>query len=114
MPEILSNLKPNARFWVVIKFAILISIIESISQASIKGKKVIYGFIGYGIIVLILSNAYNYEGLGHMNLVWSCVSIITCYIIGCIGFKEPFNNYTIGAIFCALMAIYLAHRSDEV
>lgn len=114
MTEILSKLNPNARFWIVIRFALIISIIESLSQASIKGKRIIYGFIGYGIIVLLLSNAYNYEGLGHMNLVWSCVSIITCYIIGCIGFNEQFNKYTIAAILCAIMAIYLAHRSDEV
>jgi len=114
MPEILSNLKPNARFWIVIKFAFIISIIESFSQASIKSKHILYGFIGYGIIVLLLANSYNYEGLGHMNLVWSCVSIITCYIIGCIGFNESFNNYTIAAIICAIMAIYLAHLSDEM
>jgi hypothetical protein len=114
MTEILLKLNPNARFWIVIKFALIISIIESISQASIKGQRIIYGFIGYGMIVLLLSKSYNYEGLGHMNLVWSCVSIITCYIIGCIGFNEQINKYTFLAILFAIMAIYLAHCSDEV
>jgi multidrug transporter EmrE-like cation transporter len=114
MTEILNNLNPNRRFWIVIKFAILISIIESLTQLNIKKKNLVYGIIGYSIIVFILYKAYDYEGLGHMNLVWSCVSIISCYIIGYIFFNEQINHYTLAAILFATTAIYLAHRSDEV
>lgn len=114
MTEILNNLSPNKRYWIVIKFAILISMIESLSQLSIKKKKLVYGIIGYTIIVFVLYNAYDYEGLGHMNLVWSCVSIIFCYIIGYLFFNEQINKYTLAAIIFSIIAIYLAHRSDEV
>ena len=113
MVEILNNLNPNQRFWIVIKFAILISIIETFSQYNVKNKNIFCGILGYSLIVLILYKAYNYEGLGHMNLVWSCVSIITCYAVGCVNFNENFNKYTVGAIFFAICSIYLAHRSDE-
>ena len=88
MREILSNLTPNQRFWLVIKFALVISFVESISQVNIKNKNLFIGLIGYFIIVFILYNAYNYEGLGHMNLVWSCVSIIMCYLMGYLFFEE--------------------------
>ena len=114
MTEILNNLNPNERYWVVIKFAILISLIESLSQVSIKKKKLVYAIIGYSIIVFILYKAYDYEGLGHINLVWSCISIICCYIIGYMFFNEQINSYTLAAILFATIAIYLAHRSDEV
>ena len=114
MVEVLNDLVPNQRFWIVIRFAILISLIETFTQFTIKKRNIISGILGYSLIVLILYNAYNYEGLGHMNLVWSCVSIITCYIVGCVYLNEPFNKYTVGAIFFALCAIYLAHRADEI
>ena len=114
MPEILNNLKPNERFWIVIKFAIIISIIESIAQTNIKSKRLFIGMLGYIIIVLILYNAYNYEGLGHMNLVWSCISIIMCYLIGHFIFNESLNKYTFCSIILAILAIYFAHMSDEI
>lgn len=113
MQEILSNLTPNQRFWLVIKFALAISLVESISQVNIKNKNILIGLMGYTIIVLILYNSYDYEGLGHMNLVWSCVSIIMCYLMGYLFFNESINIYTAGAIVFSLCAIYLAHRSDE-
>lgn len=113
MPEILSKLGPNDRFWLVIKFALVISLVESISQVNIKQKNVLIGLIGYTIIVFILYNSYNYEGLGHMNLVWSCVSILMCYFMGYLFFNESINVYTIGAMIFSICAIYLAHRSDE-
>jgi len=49
-----------------------------------------------------------------MNLVWSSISIITCYILGKLYFNEPFNRYTVVAIILAILAIYFAHRSDEL
>lgn len=112
--EILSNLTPNQRFWIVIRFALLISIIEVFSQYSLKNNKIIYGMIGYLCVALVLLQSYNYEALGHMNLVWSCISIIACYILGCVYMNEPFNKYTFVAIVLALGAIYFAHQSDEI
>ncbi|NBP01273.1 MAG: hypothetical protein EBU90_14250 [Proteobacteria bacterium] len=114
MTEIISQLNPNQRFWIVIRFAIIISLVESVAQSSVKSGKWWIGVVGYAVIVYLLYDAYNYEGLGHMNLVWSCVSIIVCYAIGFLVFNEPFNRYTFAAVVSALCAIYLAHRSDEM
>ena len=111
--EILSGLTPNQRFWIVIQFAIFISAIEAFAQLNIKNHNIFLGFLGYTIIVFVLYKAYNYEGLGHMNLVWSCLSIIIAYIVGYIYFKEKMNKYTFIAVIFALLAIYFAHLSDE-
>lgn len=113
MAEILSHLRPNQRFWIVIQFALFISLVEVFAQFSLKSGNIWFGFIGYAIIAMILLKAYNYEGLGHMNLVWSCVSIIMCYIMGYLYFGEPANKYTFIAIIFAMLAIYFAHMSDE-
>lgn len=113
MKEIISQLDPQHRFIRVIKLAILISLIELVGQYNLKNKKIIYGVIGYIGVALLLSLSYDYEGFGHMNLVWSCISIITCYIIGYYLFNEPFNKYTKIAIILSMMAIYFAHKSDE-
>jgi multidrug transporter EmrE-like cation transporter len=114
MPEIINNLDPNQRIWIVIGFALVISIIESFTQVNIKKKNIACGLIGYIIIVFVLYSSYNYEGLGHMNLIWSCISIITGYILGHIFFKETINKYSICAILLAILAIYISHLSDEI
>lgn len=112
--EIIRGLKPNQRFWIAIKFGLLISLIEIISQFNLKKGILIYGILGYTLVATILFYALTFEGLGHMNLIWSCMSIITCYTLGRIYFDEPFNRFTIIAIVLALTAIYFAHRSDEL
>jgi drug/metabolite transporter (DMT)-like permease len=113
MPEVISGLDPNKRFFIVIKFAILISLVEAFSQFNLKNNTFIFGILGYICVALILYNSYHYENMGHMNLVWSCTSIIICYIISHIFFNEHINKYTFYAIILAISAIYFAHRSDE-
>lgn len=114
MPEIINKLNPNERFHIVLKFAFLISLVEGFSQANLKNDKFTVGLIGYFCVAYILYQAYHYEGMGHMNLVWSCTSIIVCYIIGYVFYKESINKYTILAILLAILAIYFAHQSDEI
>lgn len=114
MVEIIDHLTPNKRFWIVIKFALLISFIEAFAQYHLKNDTPYLGILGYIGVACVLIISYKYENLGHMNLVWSCVSIIVCYALGYYYFKEPINKYTFIAISCALLAIYFAHKSDEV
>jgi multidrug transporter EmrE-like cation transporter len=112
--EIVNKRTPNARFWIVIRFAILICLAESFSQSTLKhNKHPSLGFLGYMIVAALLYKSYEYENLGHMNLVWSCMSIITGYIVGYLLFNETLNKYTIVSITLALIAIYTAHLSDE-
>ena len=114
MPEILDHLYPKERFRTVILFGIIISFVEVYAQYSLKSKRKLFGIIGYIVVALILFKSYDYEALGHMNLVWSCISIILCFVLGVIIFKEPFNKYTFLSVCFALIAIYLGYLSDQL
>lgn len=113
MTEILSQLKPDSRFFIVLMFAIAVSSVEVIALYHLKKRKMEISLICYFIIALLLTKAYEYEGIGHMNLMCSTVSIMLSYTIGNIYFGEPVNKYTYLAIIFALLAIYFAHLSDE-
>jgi drug/metabolite transporter (DMT)-like permease len=120
-PEILDNKTPNERFWVVLWIILAITFVEACAQTSLKSARVKkmphlapLGIVLYAIVALLLYYLYRYEGLGHVNIVWSCLSIIVAILIGCILFKEPHNKYTYIAIVAAFVAIYFAHRADEL
>jgi len=120
-PEILDNKTPNQRFWIVIWLIVAITIAEAFGQATLKTARVkkmpyliVFGIIFYTAVATLLYMAYRYEGLGHVNLVWSCVSIIIAILVGCVLFNEPHNKYTYIAIVLAFAAIYFAHRADEL
>jgi multidrug transporter EmrE-like cation transporter len=113
MPEVIFNRIPNQRFYIVLLFALFISFVEAYAQYSLKLHRITIGILGYICVAIILFNSYNYEALGHMNLVWSCISIVTCFTLGVVFFKEPFNKYTFLAVCFALTAIYLSYLSDE-
>lgn len=120
-PEVLDNKTPNERFWLVIWIIVGITIVEACAQATLKtarAKKMAYlvplGVLFYAIVAYLLFVSYKYEGLGHVNLVWSCASIIIAILVGCLLFNEPHNRYTYIAITLAFAAIYFAHRADEL
>lgn len=119
-PEILNHQTPNQRFWIVIGFVVLIAVTEVLGQTCLKSaraqKKVsllFLGFLIYCLVAYLLYCCYQYEGLGHTNLIWSCLSIVLAMLVGYYWFKEPFNKYNWVAIFLAFGAIYFAHKGDE-
>ena len=119
-PEILGGKTPNEKFWYIIALVLGISIAEAFGQLSIKngnGKRekkwLFLGIFFYSIVCLLLWKSYTYEGMGHVNLLWSCISIIFAYISGIIFYKEVCNKYTIISICLAFSAIYVSHLSDE-
>ena len=119
-PEIIGGKSPQKRFWYVLYLVILISAIEGFSQYNIKKGNgdhnythLVYGIIGYSVICFLLWKSYNFEAMGHVNLLWSCVSIIIAYMIGIKFFKETHNKYTCYAILFALAAIYMSYLSDK-
>jgi multidrug transporter EmrE-like cation transporter len=57
--------------------------------------------------------SYNFEAMDHVNLLWSCMSIILAFLVGVLVFQEKFNKYTLCAIGLAISAIYISHLSDE-
>lgn len=95
----------------VIQFGIIISICEMFAQYNLKKKQIALGIVGYIGVSLILFTSYKYvSGLGQMNLCWSCISIITAFILGYVFFNEPITNNTCMAVCFALIAIYFANR----
>lgn len=120
-PEILDNKTPNERFWVVIWLVVAITVIEALGQTVLKTARlrkmsylVPFGASLYITVAILLYISYKYEGLGHVNLLWSCFSIIIAFLIGCMIFNEPHNRYTYIAMLCAFAGIYFAHRADEL
>lgn len=121
--EIINDRDPNQRFGVVIAFAIMIAICESIAQCSMKhysntypdGNKIFMGMgvVGYVAVSMLLLTSYKSEAMGHMNLVWSCVSIVVALSMGFLLFDEKINKYTVSAAGIALFAVYMAHLADE-
>lgn len=71
------------------------------------------GIFIYACVAFLLYHCYEYEGMGHTNLVWSSMSIVLALVVGYYWFKEPFNKYNWIAVGFAFGAIYFAHRGDE-
>jgi multidrug transporter EmrE-like cation transporter len=115
---------PQSPVGIIIVFALCIAFFEAIAQSSLKyysldkntrSEMLVYiGIAGYIIVALLLLTSYEYEDMGHMNMTWSCVSIIVAYIMGYILFEEHINHYTIMSIALSLAAIYVGHISDDV
>ncbi len=118
--EVLNHMGPDRRFWIVIGFVVLITLTEICAQTCLKMARVkknalllMVGIILYLLVATLLYRCYQFEGMGHTNLVWSCMTIILAMVVGVYLFKEPFNRYNWIAIALALGAIYFAHRGDE-
>jgi len=72
------------------------------------------GAVAYALVAYLLFRAYRYTNLGHLNLIWSCASIVIAFTVGYVLFGETANRYTYAAIALACAAIFMAHKSNEV
>lgn len=64
----------------------------------------------YGLVCLGLYNMYDYKDIGVVNLMWSCMSIITFILVGIVFFHESVNIYDIigiGFVFIGFSFIFL-------
>jgi multidrug transporter EmrE-like cation transporter len=112
--------KPNVSL--ILVFAVLIALFEAIAQSSLKfysknrekqfDMLLFLGIGGYIMVSLFLFTSYKYEDMGHMNLIWSCMSIIIAFTMGNILFAEHLNGYSVAAIGLALSSIYCGYLSD--
>lgn len=110
------NNKTNGGFLLILSFALTICFFEACAQNSLKQSrmnnsknKYYLGIIFYIFVGYYLHMAYHNVGLGEMNLIWSCLSIIVALTVGYILYDEPINNYIILSILFALTAIYTAY-----
>jgi multidrug transporter EmrE-like cation transporter len=102
----------------VIIIAILLAIVESFAQNTLKNSehfstKFILGLSIYMFVGYILHYGYDKFPLGKMNTLWSCVSIIFGVSVGYILYNEKINHWTFLAIFFAILAILCIYQSDK-
>ena len=110
-------------FNIIIKYVLLIALIETIGMSSLKKgsyqpleQPTIYILIGtvcYMTIAYILYITFKLGGIGHVNLLWNCITLITAFLIGSLLFKERINHFTCLSFITALLAIYFSYLSNE-
>lgn len=88
---------------------------EAIAQCCIKHcnltKKIEFYILGvffYSLVCYGLYNLYAYKDMGIINLIWSCLSIITIIVVGIVFFHETINIYDIiGIILCIIGLFFI-------
>jgi multidrug transporter EmrE-like cation transporter len=111
----------ESHVYILITLVIFISILEICGQTCIRkfrdnGQRhfIILGIALYLAVVLLLFHSYRYHGMGIVNLLWSCLSIIMAIVVGHFIFNEDFNHYMAIAIVLAFGAIVFANMSQMV
>ena len=110
----------NENFSKIINLILIIAIVETLSLICLKEGEVnnkrhfiLCGILGYIIVAYVLCKTLTFEGIGQVNLVWNCITILTAFIAGHLLFNEKVNKYTFYAIVFAVIAIYLAQLSSD-
>jgi multidrug transporter EmrE-like cation transporter len=108
------------QYKLLFQWILIISIIETFSMAVMKestkqdDKKELYiGMLGYAAIAYFLWKSLHYKGIGIVNLMWNCITLVTGFMIGYLLFEEKINRYTMLAMIFALMSIYFAYLSEK-
>ena len=102
---------------IIFVFAALISLIESFAQNSLKQSSLGYsthlfyvGLVLYIAVAVVLHTSYKSNlGLGKMNLIWSCISIISGLSVGYFLYGEKISKCTMASGILALSAIIVSH-----
>ncbi len=103
---------------IVIFSIIFITIFEGLAQSCLKQYNqeefnfyVIIALFCYTLICFLLLQCYKNNGyLGHVNLIWSCMSIIFIIGIGCLFFGEEFTSDDLMGVILAFGAIYFVNK----
>jgi len=104
---------------IIIYAVVLITLFEATAQVFLKkfevGKRSSYLYLFtalglYFIVCCLLCLCYkNNGGLGKVNLMWSCMSMIFVILFGYIFLQEKIKMHDMMAIFFAFLAIYFAN-----
>ena len=104
---------------IIIYAVVLITLFEATAQVCLKKFEVdrhhtyyylLLGVALYFIVCGLLCLCYkNKGGLGKVNLMWSCMSIIFVILFGYIFLKEEIKMHDMIAIIFAFLAIYFAN-----
>jgi multidrug transporter EmrE-like cation transporter len=102
----------------IILIAILIALVESFAQNTIKASEhssllFIFGLIIYSIVGYLLHYAYHKFPLGKINVIWSCISILLAIGAGYFIYDEHIDSWAILAAICAISAVYCYNKSTS-
>ncbi len=103
---------------IIILSVIFITIFEGIAQTCLKTYNgndtnlfIIIALFCYALVCFLLLQCYKHNGyMGHINLMWSCFSIIFVIGAGCFFFDEKFTPDDLIAVLLAFGAIYFVNR----
>jgi multidrug transporter EmrE-like cation transporter len=117
-----STPEQHQRLVYILLLVILITLFEACGQTCLKVARnretvtwFLVGLVLYMMVAGLLYTTYRYGGgLGHINLVWSCMSIIIAVFIGAFVFREKINYFTWVSLLFAVGAIYFAHKAAEL
>jgi len=104
----------------LIYLIIAIVFFEAIAQFCVKktkengdNKYLCISIIAYFIVCLLLLQAYSYKTMGIVNLVWSCLSIITILLVGIAFYHETVTRYDIIGLFFVFVGLYFVFMKDH-
>ena len=111
------ELQNQASFLLIGALLLFIVLSEAVAQYCIRRCKeeqkmhlFILGVFFYSFVCLGLYIMYDFRQMGFVNLLWSCMSIITIMIVGTVFFHEHLNIYDligIGLVFIGLAFIFI-------
>lgn len=90
---------------------------EALAQTCIKKCKVtqkwhfyLLAVFFYSLVCIGLYTMYGYKTMGIVNLIWSCLSILSILTVGVVFFHEEVNRYDIigiSLIFSGLALVFI-------
>ena len=117
----LSKEHADSHFYLLVGLVVSISLLEICGQTCIRKYRqegqthfIIFGVSLYLIVIALLFHSYKYHGMGIVNLLWSCLSIVMAILVGCFVFHETFNHYMAIAVAFALTAVIFANKATNI
>ncbi len=92
----------------IIIFAIVITLVEAVSQYYIRKENVIVGGTGYLILTGVLLYTYKNSEMSAVNIIWSAMTILNAVILGKYFYNETVDSNKLIAAGLAIVAVILA------
>ena len=100
-------------------FVLGISICETLAQTCIKYYHVterlpfiLLAFVLYGCVAYLLSLAYDYKGVGLVNVLWSGMTVLMMLAIGIFGFHEQIHIHDWIGIFLIVLGMIVININN--
>ena len=110
----------NQESMILIYIILAIVFFEAIAQFCVKKSKangnngyLCISVFAYFIVCLLLLRSYSYKTMGVVNLVWSCLSIITIMFIGIVFYHEKLTQYDLIGLAFVLTGLYFVFMKDH-